>query len=172
MTTRISTWPAGLLGLLRAQNFGTAPGDLADTVWPVVEIRDQYIQNSLEHAFALFTPALGVINQDAPAGSGELLFLVPAGELWWIEECTLRLNPAAGIGYRAQVGILEKPAQFTALGDISAQAVNPNHFFVRASPGGFWMTPDTRLAVNFDTILGVPTAGSSLMTVRFARFKL
>lgn len=170
MQQTVSKIPAGLNSLLGISSGGVSPTLLGDMVNPTVDLATLYKQQSMEHGFALFTPALGIVTQDAPTLAGEVLFTVPPGELWWIENVTLRLNPAAGISYTGQIGLLERPLQFSALSDISAVIANPRHVFLKGTPG-FWMTADTRLAANYDTVGGVPTAGSSLMTVRFARFR-
>lgn len=172
--SRIANYPAGLLSLLGIKNSGDAPGELSPTMLAQLDALPLFQQNNMEHGFALFTPALGIVTQDAItlAAAGEILLTVPAGELWWIENVTLRLNPAAGISYTGQIVLLERPAQATALNDISAVVANPRHVLLKGPIPGFWMTPDTRLAANYDTITGAPGVGSSLMTVRLARYRI
>lgn len=163
--------PAGLTGLLGLRSGGEYPSELNYVVQPTVDLTELYANNQLEHGFALFTPALGFVLQDGFTLPGEISLTVPPGEFWFVQHVTLRLNPAAGISYRGQIVLREDPSQFTALSDITAAVVaNPMHVLVKGQ-SGFWMTPRTTLAANYDTITGVPGAGTSLMTVRFARFR-
>jgi hypothetical protein len=171
MSTTIGNVPAGLLSILRAQNFGENPRELNPVVSAVIDVRDEYIFNNIEHAFALFTVDAGFVSQDPLTLSGEVTFLVPPGELWWIDAVSLRLNPAAGFSWRGQIVLFEPPQHHIALSALETAAAL-DHFLVRGREG-FWMEPGTRLKCNFDRVTGgVPAAATALMTVRFARFRI
>lgn len=170
--------PAGLTGLLGLRAGGATPRDLLYQVAPTVDLGQLYVNNQIEHGFALFTPALGFRVQDALTLPGEVNLLVPPGEYWFVEHLSLRLNPAAGISYRGQIVMREDPAQWVALSPMwqefdpaNGPAVgNPQHVVVPASRP-FWATPRCLIGANFDRITGVPGAGTALMTLRFARFR-
>jgi len=170
MGTTVGNVPAGLLSVLRAQNFGENPRDLSGSVQCVVDVGRQYIFNNLEHGFALFTPAIGFIAQNAPTLSGEIIVTVPVGELWWIEDVSIRLNPQAGISFRGQIVLREPPTQHLALSPVF-EALAGEHV-VLAGRSGFWIEPGCALLTNFDKVVGVPAAGACLMTVRYARFRM
>lgn len=170
MGTTVGNVPAGLLSLLRAQNFGENPRDLSGTISSVVDVRDQYIFNNLEHGFALFTPTLGFVAQNTPTLSGEISVTVPTGELWWIEDVSIRLNPQAGISFRGQIVLREPPTQHLALSE-TFEAQTGEHVVLGARPR-FWIEPGCTLMTNFDKVVGVPAAGACLMTLRYARFRM
>lgn len=164
-----STIPAGLASLLGIQNFGELPREIAYSISPVLDLTRLYLQGQIIHGFCTFTPVLGVVQPNAGL-AGATNPTVPAGELWWFEHVTLRINPQAGISFRGQIGLNERPAQFTALSNPSLVEPAGTHSFIRAD-GPFWATPDTNLVANFDSITGVPGADSALMTFRYARLR-
>jgi hypothetical protein len=172
--------PAGFLSLLGLKTGGDNPSEMNRELAAVIELRHQYIQSKIEHVFALFTLNVAVgtfVEQDAPTLPGELLLEVPPGEIWWIEQYSARLNPAAGITMEVFLALKEKPAQWVALSGSSGSVVNPrvalHGCFSAASPGGgFWMTPGTKLGMLLSTLVGAPGVGSTLATVRLARFRI
>jgi len=175
----VSEIPAGLLSLLGLKTGGDNPSDINRQLLATLDVRHQYIQNRMEHVFALFTlnAAVGTfIEQDPLTLPGELLLEVPTGEFWWVEQYTARLNPAAGITVEVFLALKEKPAQWVALSGSSGQVVNPRAVihgcFSAASPGGgFWMTAGSKLGMLLSSLTGAPALGSTLATVRLARFR-
>jgi hypothetical protein len=161
--------PAGLASLLGIQNFGELPRDVAYSIGPVMELTRLYLQGIMEHGFCTFTPVLGIVQPNAGL-AGATNPTVPAGELWWFEDVTLRINPQAGIAFRGQILLMERPSQATAKSLPSGVEPANSHSFIRAVEP-FWATADTNLAANFDQITGVPGADSALMTFRFARLR-
>lgn len=165
----VSAYPAGFASLLGLQNFGEMPRELAYSVSPTLDLFQHYVANNIIHGFCTFTPVLGIVQPNAGL-AGATNPTVPAGELWYFEHVTLRINPQAGIAFRGQILLMERPSQATAISGTSGVEPAGSHSFVR-SDRAFFATADTNLAANFDQITGVPGADSALMTFRYARFK-
>lgn len=167
--TQLHGYPAGFASLVGLQNFGEMPRELGFSISPTLDMFRHYLANRMEHGFCTFTPVLGIV-QPSFALAGAMNPTVPAGELWWFEHVTLRINPQAGIAFRGQIVLMERPVQATAISGTSGVEPAGSHSFVR-SDRAFFATADTNLAANFDQITGVPGADAALMTFRFARFR-
>lgn len=87
--------PPGLTGLLQLKQTGRLPSDLLGDVSPVLELRDWYMQSRQLQDFGLF----GVIPATATFASntngfkafqvGGAAFLVPQGQVWYVEQMTV-----------------------------------------------------------------------------------
>lgn len=85
----IQVIPPGLTGLLQLKQFGKVPGELADVVAPVLELRDWYLTARRLDQVALFggTPTRSI----AAAGFAALQLAgvnaqVPQGQIWYVEQ--------------------------------------------------------------------------------------
>lgn len=84
----ISSLANGFLTLLGVKNMGKNPEVLLDEVRPVLEMRDWYLNSNIQEAVA---SAAGVATELA-GFQGSMV--VPAGELWWVDALTVRIDSA------------------------------------------------------------------------------
>ncbi len=91
MPLEIANLPRGLSSLLALKQGGRAPGVLADTVAPTIELLQPYLLNLREYvSMGLQTLPVVGSNSFNPAVS------VPAGELWYCWAYLVAVSPGAG----------------------------------------------------------------------------
>jgi len=83
----INALPTGILGFLGIKNGGRYPQHLGETLTPVWDLANLYLE-----ANAQYTDDAGTINAD-----GEVrVFTVPEGQVWWVSELVGYITTGAG----------------------------------------------------------------------------
>lgn len=97
--------PPGLLGFLQLKQQGRNPAELLESLYPVLELTDWYLQaRTLDHsqAVGIASIAIGfgaaIQNLFAPTP-----ITVPDGEMWWVEEYTVQSGNLAAATERCQL---------------------------------------------------------------------
>lgn len=88
----IQVIPPGLMGLLQLKQQGRLPTDLADSVQPVLEMRDWYFTGRRVATTALFPGAAPLATFNVPGvqtfvPSAGGLATVPNGQYWYVDTC-------------------------------------------------------------------------------------
>lgn len=170
----IQVIPPGLMGLLQLKQEGRLPSQLAETVAPVLELRDWYLTARRVDDLALFPagqPQVGIATGGIGLKtllSGGVAAAVPGNQIWYVEELTIQVNTALatdslafspmvlGNGNRShQVG----PTVF----DSAFAGARQRSLFAKADRG-FWAFPGDVFAVG---VTDVVSAGlTAFMTLR------
>lgn len=115
MSGPIQNVPAGLLGLLQLKQSGRNPAELLETVAPIYEMRDQYMQSKQLDQIALFGDTCKTANFPTTSpgfkiasvnGLGVVNCTVPQGQTWYVEQMTgIASTPAAADSIRLATAI-------------------------------------------------------------------
>lgn len=87
MTIRLHGFARGLLSLVGAQNFGSAPNELGDVILPTVDVSPMFQASKASYESLSFNPPIVGITT---------VFTVPTGEMWILEAADVRMS--AGVG--------------------------------------------------------------------------
>jgi len=155
--SRLSGFPKGLLSLLGSNNFGTNPKELGETIAPVVDTTDYF-------ALQLQVGAAAVAG--APAGGPNILFTVPAGEVWKV--CVYSIFVATGGA--ATVGAAYTSASIGGathiLGAGVPLAINNSRWAVMSAEP-FFLNAGESLGAYISELVGAITLSGSLLSQRF-----
>lgn len=115
---QISTLPRGLLSLLGLQNFGEGPRFLSDQFVGVVNTFDMFCVTARSTLSTAAVAANAVNTFPFPE------LLVPAGELWWLQNYTVRAVLAAAQTIRIRPNYSENSLTTVDLGPAAAAIAN------------------------------------------------
>jgi len=156
---KIAAFPLGLLDLLRAQNFGQNPGNLADTIAPTVDVSGMLFANRME-----VLTTTGDVVANGENGTKAFVAAVPAGQLWIVHRLSHIFSAAAGesgISYtilRMNGNVLALSSGITTPASRVAYDISYDYPLI--------LPPGASVGIWGAAIVGVPTGGINLMYTR------
>ena len=151
MSGPIQTIPQGLLSLLQLKQTGSNPSQLLETVAPVVDLVQWWLQRQVvDLSFQLFGAVSTVLI--GPAGHGQTAFTtnpitVPQQQQWWIESFSLGGTLLAAEGITLAPLMLEAGGTTHLLGPPYADVVTARARDFAVSVRNFWLAPGSSLGV-------------------------
>ena len=150
----ISGFPRGLLDLLGSQNFGEAPRELGNVVFPVADITDLYLLSKKSVDVVIANP---LTNGTNTANS----LLVPNGEVWRVDGFSVFASCAAGETVDI-TPVVTISGGTMAVGPTVPVAANQSRYAAMTlSP--FWLPSGSRVQVFASGIAGVPFGSITAM---------
>lgn len=169
--------PPGLLSLLNLKNTGRNPERMHDTYTPTLELRDMLLQFNLLDALKTLggtPPGVNLTNGQVGARSfSPVLLQVPANEIWWVEEYTVRsVLPAAA----TEVNQFQAAYFTPLLGSLSTYAVGEASPVVTgvaaysrqnvAVARGFWVPPTSEIGM----LVNINDTATSIAYTGYCRY--
>lgn len=148
----IQTQARGLLGFLQLKNLGKNPENFPDTLQPVLEQLEWYLQtNAQDLQRYTVNLAPGVSGFQSFTNPGALL--VPPAEWWYVDFFTIRTAVlGAGDGAQFACGMVPQPSVATGvtltLGPNTGQFSGAARSLAARSEGPFWAPPGAELVID------------------------
>jgi len=142
----IMRYAKGLTSLLDAKTGGRLPGDFAETIAGIVDVRELYLLNDRQFMSvpAITLPTVGA-NFFVNGPSATEVAIVPPAELWYVWEYFVGITPAAGeTGTIQPAWVLDTTGQTMPVGD-SATATTGQAIRAYARKS-FWAGPGSQMA--------------------------
>lgn len=167
MSGPIQARAPGYLGLLELKNLGKLPSDVGERLSPTFDMEDYYLRGSAQWFQTALsrTDGIATYNSFGPYAGNPLI--VPEGQWWWVEYCTVRFF-AAGAGATLTDGAVAMQGPgginpFTIWDPVSVTAARTAAVSVARN---FWAPAGSRLGVWLG-VVGVANITSELVGLRY-----
>lgn len=156
---RLAGFPAGLLDLVGAQNFGSAPNNLSDVIVPTLNIDDLYLAGRVEQI-----ATVGDVIAVGTNGTKIFVHTVPAGELWRVWAGSALASTAAGEAVVFTPILLFGNSPIAA-GPTTTLGASANGFAQMTSLP-LWLRSGTKIGIWGHSATGVPSGSVALAVTR------
>jgi hypothetical protein len=162
MPFRIAGFPRGLLSLLDAQNFGTNPSQVSETIVPTVDVAPFLASSVMRLVNCPAAAALVGGFNACPLG------VVPPGETWLVIRVSAQVTAGVGEAVAAFAPAILWDAGTLQLTDPQAVAASQTRWAAAPQSAPFALNSGAAIGVYTSGITGVPTGQ---VTVVYARLR-
>lgn len=144
--------PRGLLGLLQLKNHGKNPEQLLETIQPVLELKDWYLQGESAQSLSGNFLATGAANFSGAifsSNAGGVLFTPPVGRAWWVLDFSVAA-PVSAAGDIHRIGTVVS----WVTGNGVVTALGPTETLNQAAAAS--VNPVLQVAMTRDPVLLIP----------------